>query len=178
MTIAARPSTIIGIDPDCDKSGIAVLRLPSRLLEVATLTFPELIAAVQEEHAAAEENGFTFRVYVEAGWLNRSNWHTKWGDSPSLAAKKGEAVGRNQETGRKILEMLTHLGIPSMAIKPLPLRVGRMHLWQGKDGKITHQELAAITAIPQKRTNQEERDAALIAWRMGGLPINAKKVRL
>lgn len=168
--ISVRGTAVIGIDPDAIKSGIAVLYLPNRTMHVATLTFPDLIAAVQEESTIRP-----VKVYVEAGWLNRSNWHTRYTDTPALAAKKGEAVGRNQETGRKIFEMLKHLGIDVELIKPLPLRIGRTNLWRGKDGKITHEELVAMTGLKQKRTNQEERDAALIAWRMEGLPINIAK---
>ena len=43
-------------------------------------------------------------------------------------------------------------------------------MWQGKDGKITQQEIASFTGITG-RNNQEERDAALLAWVYAGLPI-------
>jgi hypothetical protein len=46
--------------------------------------------------------------------------------------------------------------------------------WKGKDGKITHKELALFTGLTG-RTNQEARDAGLIAWIFAGLPIRIQK---
>jgi hypothetical protein len=48
-------------------------------------------------------------------------------------------------------------------------------MWHGRDGKITQEEIAAFTGI-DGRHNQEERDAALLAWIYAGLPIKAKKI--
>lgn len=45
--------------------------------------------------------------------------------------------------------------------------------WKGKEGKITHEELAYFTGI-KKRTNQDARDAALLAWNFAGFPIRMK----
>lgn len=45
--------------------------------------------------------------------------------------------------------------------------------WKGKDGKITHDELASFTGL-MGRTNQDVRDAALLAWAFAGLPIRVK----
>jgi hypothetical protein len=109
-------------------------------------------------------------VVVEAGWLNKGNWHLIQAESNARAAAKGNSVGRNHETGRKLVEMCEHWGIPHDAIKPLILRVKGRNIWQGKDGKITHEELAAFTGITG-RTNQEERDAMLIAWHYANLPL-------
>ena len=38
-----KPEYIIGIDPDCDKSGFAWLEVKSRAIRLYSLTFPELI---------------------------------------------------------------------------------------------------------------------------------------
>ena len=49
--------------------------------------------------------------------------------------------------------------------------------WKGKDRKITHEELDTIvrwvndTGLPRKRSNQEERDALLLAGEKSGFPI-------
>lgn len=91
------------------------------------------------------------------------------------AAKKGEHVGRNQETGRKIVETLLHYGIK--VIEQSPLR----KCWQGKYGKITHEELKRLCQMSgiefnRPRSNQEERDAALLAITCSGLPIKYKVV--
>ena len=44
MGFIQRKGLVIGIDPDIDKSGIAVINLATRTLEVDTLPFPELLA--------------------------------------------------------------------------------------------------------------------------------------
>lgn len=89
--------------------------------------------------------------------------------------EKGEHVGRNQETGRKIVEMLRHYGIQVMEQSPL------RKCWQGKDGKITHEELKRLCQMSgiefnRPRSNQEERDSALLAITCSGLPIKYKVV--
>jgi hypothetical protein len=66
-----------------------------------------------------------------------------------------------------IVEMCKHYGIEAVEQRPL-----QKH-WRGKDGKITHEELASFTGIMGK-TNQEGRDAALLAWVCAGLPIRLK----
>ena len=54
-------------------------------------------------------------------------------------------------------------------IEQAPLR----KCWKGRDGKITQIELNYFTGITG-RTNQEARDAALIAWNFAGFPIRIK----
>ncbi|EJX03632.1 hypothetical protein EVA_08271 [gut metagenome] len=156
---------VIGIDPDVDKSGFAVLKkdIPI-LLDIKTLTFPDLLDELQRQKEFAQANARNMVVLVEAGWLNKANWHLYTSDTKQSAAAKGNAAGRNHEVGRKIIEMCEHYGINVEEIKPLP------KVWKGKDRKITHEELASFTGYT-KRTNQEGRDAALIAWEWAGLPI-------
>lgn len=162
---------IIGIDPDADKNGVATLFRENRQLEATTMTFPETLDYLRYVHSKARANGQTVRVIIEAGWLNKTHWHVGYNDSRQAAAAKGNAVGRNHETGRKIAEMCSHWQIPHELIKPLALKAGGVNLWQGKDGKITAEELNEFTGL-KGRTNQEARDAALIAWTWAGLPMS------
>lgn len=166
--------TVIGIDPDVEKSGVASLECDTRRLEIATLTFPDLLDYLIWEKRRAETRQRTFIVIIEAGWLNKSNWHLAQKDTRAVAAAKGNHAGRNHETGRKIAEMCNHWQIPYELVKPLALKIGGINLWKGKDGKITHEELAAFTGIT-RRTNQEERDATLLAWTWAGFPIKSIK---
>ena len=83
------------------------------------------------------------------------------------AEKIAKDVGANHETGRKIIEMCEHYGIEVLPHIPL------VKCWKGKDRKITHEELASFTGI-MGRTNQDVRDAALLAWTFAGLPIRIK----
>ena len=81
--------------------------------------------------------------------------------------KIAKDVGANHETGRKIIEMCKHYGLETLAHAPL------VKCWKGKDRKITHEELASFTGLTG-RTNQDGRDAALLAWVFSGLPIRVK----
>lgn len=151
--------TVIGIDPDVERSGVAVLETDMRRLEVTTLAFPDLMDYLMWARRRSEVTGRTFKVIIEAGWLNKSSWHLAPRDTRAVAAAKGNHAGRNHETGRKIAEMCQHWQIPYELVKPLALKIGGVNLWKGKDGKITHDELTAITGLTG-RTNQEGRDAA------------------
>jgi hypothetical protein len=155
---------IIAIDPDVDRSGVAYLKTATRQLEVSSLAFPDLLDYLRYVKQAHGESKETVIVVVEAGWLIQSNWHLLHKDSKAVAAAKGNSAGRNHETGRKIVEMCRHYGIEVVEQRPL------QKCWRGKDGKITHEELASFTGLTGK-TNQEARDAALIAWVYAGLPI-------
>lgn len=159
---------IIAIDPDVDKSGLAILETPQYSLTVLTLEFPKLLDALKGYKQVADKFNKTIIVVVEAGWLNQSNWHLKKGDNMRLASAKGNSTGRNHEVGRKIVEMCKHYGLE--VIEQRPLR----KCWKGKDGKITQQEIEQFIPDFPKRSNQEERDAALLAWHYAGLPIRVK----
>ena len=161
---------VIGIDPDVEKSGCAYLEVATRKLEISTLTFPELLDFLRYIKRQSEVTQKNVRVIIEAGWMNKAHWHLSPKDTKQTAAAKGNSAGRNHEVGRKIAEMCDHWQIPYELIKPLALKVGGVNLWQGKDGKITQEELAAFTGI-MGRTNQEGRDAALIVWNWAGLPV-------
>ncbi|MDR1884275.1 MAG: hypothetical protein LBR26_16065 [Prevotella sp.] len=160
---------IIAIDPDVDKSGVALLKPATRQLEVTSLSFPQLLDYLKYVKKEHDKTGETVIVLVEAGWLNKSNWHLRDGDTKRIAGAKGNSTGRNHEVGRKIIECAAHYGIDVR--EQIPLR----KCWKGKDGKITANELASFTGLTGK-TNQEGRDAALIAWVYADLPIKIKPI--
>lgn len=160
-----RHHIVIGIDPDKEKSGIGILDIGTRKLELQSMSFPVLLDYLQDMKKSMTADNRNFIVIVEAGWMNaKSCFHKAQGKSAEKIAKD---VGANHETGRKIIEMCEHYGIEVMAHAPL------RKCWQGKDGKITHEELAYFTGITG-RTNQDERDAGLLAWNYAGMPIRAK----
>lgn len=173
QAIFAKPQIVVAIDPDAEKNGVATLTTATRKLELRTLSFPETLDYLQHMKRQSEVTGVTYIVVVEAGWLNTGNWHLTKAESIARAAAKGNSVGRNHETGRKLVEMCEHWHIPHDTQKPLILRIKGRNIWSGRDGKITHEELAAFTGITG-RTNQEERDAALIAWHYANLPLTKK----
>ena len=164
---------VIGIDPDSEKNGVAFLDCRSKVMKTESLTFPELIERLMIFDYESKANETSYRVIIEAGWLNKSNWHLNPRHTKAVVAAIGNHVGRNHETGRKIMEMCEYHKIPYELIKPLALKIGGVSMWKGKDGKITHEELTAFTGITG-RTNQEERDAALLAWTWAGFPSRVR----
>ena len=166
MPYLQRKGTIIGVDPDIEKSGLAILRLETRTLEVGAFRFPELLDRIRKAREAtpADER---FSVFVEAGWLNKGNWHVTESRngkfSPQAwAAAVGASKGENGAVGKLLLECLEHDGINAIPKKPL------RKCWRGPDRKITHAELVRECDLyrvnfKEKRSNQEERDAALLA---------------
>lgn len=158
---------IIAIDPDVENSGVARLDVAERKPWAQALPFPMLVEYVRTVCRQNKEKRIA--VIVEASWLNPHNWHLTRYDNLAIAAKKGYDEGRNHEAGRKVVECLQYYGIEVMEKQPL------RKIWQGKDHKITHAEITAITGWDKKRSNQEERDAMLLAWNESGLPIIIRK---
>lgn len=164
---------VIGIDPDIVKNGIGCIERNRRSLEVAYLNFPETLEWVKakyEEWAGKykEKAPDSFMVYVEAGWLNKGNWHVTESRngkfSPSAwAAAVGKSDGECSAVSKKLLECFEFYGIPCSPMKPL------RKCWKGPDRKITHEELLKelqIYKVQHKlkgRSNQEVRDSVLIS---------------
>lgn len=142
---------IIGIDPDVSQSGVAILR-PGKVIELTTLSFFELRDFLTRE----KEN--IHIVKVEAGHkVAIANFHGS--KNSRTAAAIGRNVGANNEVGKKIVEMCKYYDIPVKEVKPFK------KVW--KSGKISHVELFLQLRFrgigcDVSRTNQEQRDAALI----------------
>jgi hypothetical protein len=158
---------IIAVDPDTEKSGVAIVdRYERKLISVTTMTFAQILRyLVSDEQVLSEQSV----LVLEASWRISHNWHTRRYDNASVAAAKGYAVGRNHQIGYCIAAVAAQLGIS--VEEQTPLR----KCWQGMDRKITHRELSCFTNLNslKKRTNQEERDAVLLAWVVADLPINS-----
>jgi hypothetical protein len=159
----------IGIDPDVEKNGVAIVERETKHLECAAMTFAETLDYLQWVAKRSAEAKAAVKVYVEAGWMNRTNWHLKKWDNRGQVVAKGVSQGRNEQVSRMLGEMCEHYGLDWTHIKPL------RKMWSGKDRKITHDELCAVTGLVYGRTNQEMRDAALIAWVAAGLPVRIKR---
>jgi hypothetical protein len=134
----------IGIDPDVEKSGIAMWFPDDKKLQLNLYKFFELFDFFRTLNALKVE----FKVIIEAGWLNeKSNYHgaknRQYGEN---IAKK---VGRNHETGKKIAEMCEYLGIEYQLYKPT-LK------------KTTPDYFEKLTGIKMK--NQEKIDAGMLVF--------------
>lgn len=142
----------IGIDPDKDLSGVAVKHRVNGIekIELYTLPFFGLLEFLQERKELIK------LVVIEGGWLNtKANLHNATANA-RFASSIGRDVGVNHGTGLLIVQMCEYLKLPYRVQKPLRKR------WASKDGKITHAELVKYFKVTAKRTNQEQRDAALL----------------
>ncbi len=148
----------IGIDPDVDASGVA--RLDGDGIECSTLPFPALL-----EYILAHKDA---HYVIEASWMTGHVWHGQGNKGKAHSARLGYDVGRNHEVGKKIAEYLDWNNINYTLQPPL------VKCWKGKDRKITHAEIVEITHWDRKVSNQEERDALLLAWVCSGRPIRMK----
>lgn len=160
---------IIAIDPDTEKSGFCYLKMKEHKIEARSVSFPELMDYL---HGLKQKNipgNVSLIVIVEAGWLNKkSNFGGyKRSGTKSAGERIAKNVGANHETGKKIIEMCRHYGIPVEEKRPLK------KIWKGPDGKITQEELAYFTGI-DGRMGQDTRDAILLAWDYAGLPMKMK----
>lgn len=152
---------IIGIDPDVEASGVATLIRRTKKIDATTMKLPALVDYLRRVRYPT----LTIAVVVEASWTTAHNFHSLPSDSKAVAAKKGYHVGRNHQIGIDIADIARHFSL-DVRLQP-PLR----KIWTGKNRKITHEEICAITGYTAKRSNQEERDAMLLAWTSANLPI-------
>lgn len=160
---------IIGIDPDSDKSGVATLRTSDKHIEVKTDEFPKLVQYLSFLKTMSETSSVV--VLVEASWLISHNWHANKWQSHSVAAEIGNKTGRNHQTGILIVQMAKYFGLEVQEIRPLK------KCWRGTDGKISNDEISYFIPGFPKRSNPEQRDAALIAWNFAGYPIKLKPIQ-
>lgn len=168
---------IIAIDPDDNKSGVATLRTADKYITCQCLDFPKLLEHLLFCKEMTNKGNNSLLVVVEAGWLNKSVWHgdhsamaKKYGFKRAIAnaASIGVDIGINQGTGKKIVEMSRYYGIETKEALPL------IKCWQGPDNKISQREIEQFIPGFPKRSNQEVRDAALLAWTWANFPIRVK----
>lgn len=175
---------IIGIDPDSDRDGVAILNTANKHVQVYETTFGHTLGILQKMHINCLSNHLSLMIYIEGGWLNKGNYHIRPKSSPQKAAAIGVDQGRNHQRGLDLVEYCEWQKMPYTVIKPLAKTSGRFHLWNGPDGKITQKEIESFMG-PLRTTdkngrkcilNQEGRDAALIAWISAGFPISTQKL--
>lgn len=164
---------IIGIDPDIERDGVAILHPKSKLVSVHATTFGKTLNILQQTAIDALAQGSDFIVVIEAGWKNKGNFHLTARDTRPVIAAKGVAQGRNHQRGIDIQEYCEYNHIPYKLQTPL------RKCWRGHDRKITQAEIERFMGKlrttdkngRQCMPNQEQRDAALLAWNESGLPI-------
>ena len=162
-----RNGFLVGIDPDVSKSGFALLDCEAReFTQVEALPFPDMVDRFAEL-AASKVDGKDIVVVMEDSDL-ATNWHYNSRDSKAVCAAKGRSVGLCHATARHLKECAENFGLEVVMMKPL------RKFWKGRDGKITHDEALYFMRGLPKQTNQESRDAALLAWGYADYPIRQK----
>lgn len=175
---ANEPHTfLIGIDPDTKASGWAVIDLSDRTVHLETLPFMDILALLTEWRREVDDHyldeSYSYRFVVEDIWMVAHNWHVSARDNRQTISKKGYHIGRCSMVGQLIYEAIGAHFFPRIAQPPL------RKVWRGADGKITHPELLELCEkhdliLPPsklKQTNQEERDALLLALHHIATPI-------
>lgn len=136
-----RTNIYIGIDPDIDKSGIAVWNKADRSLKLFTLSFFDVLFLLDTHQPHCS-------IIIEAGWLNKlSTWHAAQGRASERIAKN---VGENHAIGKLLKQYCSRNRY-------------RYELKQPKRSKVNAEQFAKMTGITE-RTNQEKRDAAMLVY--------------
>jgi len=149
---------IIGIDPDIDKSGIAVYNSDRGILNIDNQGFFDLLSEISWQRNQA----YDVIVLIECGYLNKSNWHaTK--NKAKYAAAIGAKVGANHQISRLLVEFCEREMIDYREIQP-------------KRKKINHNDFINVSGLDFKRTNQEQRDAAMLILNSNEYLIKKSKV--
>jgi len=174
-----KPKFIIGIDPDVEKSGFALLNVENRTFsDVKAMTFSEVYHSLWRIAMHLNRMLGTIKpigvIVVIEDSDSTTNWHIDKLEYASLnlkgklrkAAAMGHGTGMCHATQRHIKEVAEDLKFEVVMQKPLK------KTWQGTDGKITHEECMQFMQGLPKRTNSEMRDAALLAWNYANLPIH------
>ena len=168
---------LIGIDPDTKASGWALIDLSDRTVHLETLPFMDILALLTEWRREVDDHyldeSYSYRFVVEDIWTVAHNWHVSARDNRQTISKKGYHIGRCSMVGQLIYEAIVAHFFPRIAQPPL------RKVWRGADGKITHPELLELCEkhdliLPPsklKQTNQEERDALLLALHHIATPI-------
>jgi hypothetical protein len=145
----------VGIDPDIDKSGVAIKYKGEKTIEGKSLDLNGIITLCQ----TLKEEGKKVLVIVEASWLvSKSNYHKHKGrNAKSVGETIGRYVGQNQGIGMAIVQLLGSNKIDF--IEAEPLRKHRMKVngkWT-KEGRATFK--LYLDGINTGELNDDIRDA-------------------
>lgn len=137
---------IVGIDPDVDKSGIAVVDGNTGkvidLLNLCEKNYLDFLATYRNQ---------INKVVFSAGWLNKkTNFHRKDGERVGVSEKKALNVGLNHQVGITLMRLTySTFGLPIQQLQPNSAKI--------KD----RAKFAKFTGWKGK-SNQETRDAAIL----------------
>lgn len=114
-------------------------------------------------------------IRIECSWDEKGvkgegkhNHHIHWKDSKYVASAKGYDTGKNHQTGILIKEIAKDMGFDIELVRPL--NKTQFH-WTGENGKASREDLQKF--FPDfPRSNQDARDAFLLAWIYSGFSLD------
>lgn len=144
-----KQKALIGIDPDCDKSGYA-LCVNGKLINLECYDLFDMMIVLSDVNER-----YDLTVHLEAGWkISKSNFSDRnvFG-SRNANEKIAAKVGANHEIGRQLEKYLMRLGIKYQLRQPAGYSA------------YSHEYFCAITQWPAlPRTNSEKRVAGMLVY--------------
>jgi hypothetical protein len=146
----------IGIDPDVTASGVCEWNAGRK--HIVSLECLPFFGERDEQRGvfdllkswASSPMIADVHIIIDAGWLNKTNFHSRANESHKANAIIGERTGANHETGKKIAEMCEYLGLSYELHRPTTSKIRADYF----------KRLTGVTG----RTNQEMRDAAMLVF--------------
>ena len=141
---------------------------------MSSRTFPELIEELEHLGFDLDIQDKKMLIVIEIDTSTTHNWRLNPNMSRQMIATMGHKQGRNYQVAQTLIQYMEFYGVEY--VKQAPLRKG----WRGREGKITHEELMALKGLKftkaddqrsKSQTNQEERDAALLAIHWSNIPL-------
>lgn len=139
----------IGIDPDLQKSGVAVL-IDGRYISLKSMTFPDVVKMI-----SSQINYDDVLVTIEDVNAHKPTF-SRGKQNQSVMNKISQNVGQVKAVGTLIVQLLEHHKCPYELIKPL---TGLLK--QAKDNKELFNRLTGWTGP----SNADTRDAAMLIHR-------------
>jgi trehalose/maltose hydrolase-like predicted phosphorylase len=130
---------IIGIDPDTEKNGVAIVS--DNKVKLINLPFWELIELIRQKHS--EDKNLV--VVIEKGEINKAIFSANHSKTKAIAAKIGTAVGKNFQISSILEDYCKKYDINYKKYVPTTKKWDKQYM----------KDVFEIT----KRTNQEQRDA-------------------
>lgn len=133
----------IGIDPDTDKSGVAIYCGIHKKIELYNLELPQLIEKIKNYEKISKQE---ILVVIEKGENNKSIFHTS--KTKAIAGAIGVKVGKNFQVTSEIEKFMIYLGIRYEFFTP-----------NKHTPKWNHKFAKSMFGFDGDRSNQEQRDA-------------------
>lgn len=157
---------IIGIDPDLEKSGIAII--VNNKLELLTFNLPTLLYTFFKNLVKQQDENYTLKttIYVEAAYLV-NHFFQPVKASPFVISKINRNIGENHAIAKAIIQSAKACGLNVVPCYPVTSTN-----YRNRGKKITHPQF--LNMLQRNgihwygdSSNQETRDAALIAVTYG-----------